>query len=149
MFKNILCNKTFPVDESLSKLLEKLVPRKTTLKMDSHRINNRNDGKLVQLVIGWIGIVLSMIAVPWLWFCYGDIILYIIIYEYGKEYARVWIYFIIIACRKLNFSVFLMLSKKIKILKPRDSMILIIYSFKHLQCFILHRAFFGCGQSLK
>lgn len=70
--------------------------------MDSNRIdnNNRIDGKLVTLAIGWIGLALSMIGVPMLWYCYGDTILFIIVYIYGQKYAKIWLSQIIIACCK-------------------------------------------------
>lgn len=81
--------------------------------MDLHRSNNRIDEiteiyhwKMVTLVIGWIGLALSMIGVPFLWFSYGDNILLLVIYEYGTEYTMIWLLFIIIACRKRICSFF-------------------------------------------
>lgn len=58
------------------------------------------DGKRVALSIGWIGLALSVVAVPMLWLCYGDVIIYIVIYVYGKKFATYWLILVIIACRK-------------------------------------------------
>lgn len=70
--------------------------------MDFNRrvVSNRIDGKMVQLVIGWIGFALSVVAVPLLWICYGDVIIYIVINVYGPEITTIWLFHIIIACRK-------------------------------------------------
>lgn len=79
--------------------------RKGALEMDFNRqraIINRIHGKIVALIIGWIGLALSAIGVPLLWFCYGDAILYIVIIGYDNDADRVkiWLIYIIIACGK-------------------------------------------------
>lgn len=66
-------------------------------------VGSRIDGIRVALTIGWIGVALSVIAVPLLWICYGDVIIYIVIYVYGSNIAKVWLFFITIACRKCRF----------------------------------------------
>lgn len=79
--------------------------------MDSDRlVGNRFDERMVASIIGWIGIALSVIAVPLLWICYGDVILYIVVYVYGSKFARIWLIFIIIACREYRFSMLLLWS---------------------------------------
>lgn len=83
--------------------------------MDSGWFGNRMDAKMVTLVIGWIGLALSTVGMTLLWYCYGDNIVFVVVYVYGQKYAKIWLTHIIIACGKL------IIVKRIKILKPCDS----------------------------
>lgn len=65
--------------------------------MESNEERNSMNWERAAVIIGWIGLVLSSIGVPLLWFGYGDKILYVVLFIYGTNFTKIWLLHIILA----------------------------------------------------